>query len=107
MPDNLKRRTIFVRDNGIKQHPTDLTSIEDTAKKGHLDRFYWMMAGLSLLNMLGFVFCAMSYKSKKAQAQEGLVHSDAVNALVLVLSVIGHSSLHQYQFDLQIFTVGN
>ncbi|KAG8074188.1 hypothetical protein GUJ93_ZPchr0006g41807 [Zizania palustris] len=40
--------------------------IPDNLNEGHLDRFYWMMAALSFLNMLAFVFCAMRYKCKKA-----------------------------------------
>uniref|UniRef100_A0A0D9VRM7 Major facilitator superfamily (MFS) profile domain-containing protein n=1 Tax=Leersia perrieri TaxID=77586 RepID=A0A0D9VRM7_9ORYZ len=40
--------------------------IPDNLNEGHLDRFYWMMAGLCLLNMLAFVFCAKRYKCKKA-----------------------------------------
>ncbi|CAN6312916.1 unnamed protein product [Urochloa humidicola] len=40
--------------------------IPDNLNEGHLDRFYWMMAGLSFLNLLAFIFCAMSYKSKRA-----------------------------------------
>uniref|UniRef100_A0A0A8YXF0 Peptide transporter n=1 Tax=Arundo donax TaxID=35708 RepID=A0A0A8YXF0_ARUDO len=40
--------------------------LPDNLNEGHLDRFYWMMAGLSFLNLLAFVFCAMRYKSKKA-----------------------------------------
>lgn len=39
--------------------------IPDNLDEGHLDRFYWMMAGLSFLNLLAFIFCAMRYKSKK------------------------------------------
>lgn len=40
--------------------------IPDNLNEGHLDRFFWMMAGLCFLNMLAFVFCAMRYKCKKA-----------------------------------------
>jgi peptide/histidine transporter 3/4 len=40
--------------------------IPDNLNKGHLDRFFWMMASLSFLNLLAFVFCAMRYKCKKA-----------------------------------------
>lgn len=40
--------------------------IPDNLNEGHLDRFYWMMAGLSFLNLLAFMFCAINYKSKKA-----------------------------------------
>jgi len=39
--------------------------IPDNLNEGHLDRFYWMTAGLSFLNMLAFIFCAMRYKGKK------------------------------------------
>ncbi|KAF7005335.1 hypothetical protein CFC21_020460 [Triticum aestivum] len=40
--------------------------IPDNLNEGHLDRFYLMMAGLSLLNILVFVFCAMRHKCKEA-----------------------------------------
>ncbi|KAL6902207.1 hypothetical protein ACP4OV_005083 [Aristida adscensionis] len=40
--------------------------IPDNLNEGHLDRFYWMMTGLSFLNLLAFILCAMRYKSKKA-----------------------------------------
>ncbi|XP_006649698.1 protein NRT1/ PTR FAMILY 8.3-like [Oryza brachyantha] len=40
--------------------------IPDNLNEGHLDRFYWMMAGLCFLNMLAFVFCATRYKCKNA-----------------------------------------
>ncbi|XP_048546645.1 protein NRT1/ PTR FAMILY 8.3-like [Triticum urartu] len=40
--------------------------IPDNLNEGHLDRFYLMMAGLSFLNIVVFVFCAMRYKCKKA-----------------------------------------
>ncbi|CAL4922465.1 unnamed protein product [Urochloa decumbens] len=40
--------------------------IPDNLNEGHLDRFYWMMAGLSFLNLLAFMFCATSYKSQSA-----------------------------------------
>ncbi|XP_025797717.1 protein NRT1/ PTR FAMILY 8.3-like [Panicum hallii] len=40
--------------------------IPDNLNGGHLDRFFWMMAGLSFLNLLTFVFYAMRYKCKKA-----------------------------------------
>jgi peptide/histidine transporter 3/4 len=40
--------------------------IPGNLNKGHLDRFFWMMASLSFLNLLAFVFCAMRYKCKKA-----------------------------------------
>jgi peptide/histidine transporter 3/4 len=34
--------------------------------QGRLDLFFWLMAGLQLLNLLGFAYCAMRYKSKLA-----------------------------------------
>ncbi|KAL6902209.1 hypothetical protein ACP4OV_005085 [Aristida adscensionis] len=37
--------------------------IPDNLNEGHLDRFYWMMTGLSFLNLLAFIFCAMRYQS--------------------------------------------
>jgi peptide/histidine transporter 3/4 len=40
--------------------------IPDNLNNGHLDLFFWMMAGLSFMNLLAFVFCAMRYKCKKA-----------------------------------------
>jgi solute carrier family 15 (peptide/histidine transporter), member 3/4 len=38
----------------------------DNLNGGHLDRFFWMMAGLCSLNMLAFAFFSVRYRSKKA-----------------------------------------
>ncbi|CAI9096858.1 OLC1v1033096C3 [Oldenlandia corymbosa var. corymbosa] len=40
--------------------------IPDNLNKGHLDYFFWLLAGLSFLNMVIYIFCAKIYKSKKA-----------------------------------------
>ncbi|XP_042480534.1 protein NRT1/ PTR FAMILY 8.3-like [Macadamia integrifolia] len=40
--------------------------IPDNLNEGHLDYFFWLLAGLSLLNLLLYVICASRYKSKKA-----------------------------------------
>lgn len=40
--------------------------IPDNLNEGHLDYFFWLLAGLSLLNLVIYVFCAKLYKSKKA-----------------------------------------
>ncbi|KAM7487843.1 hypothetical protein LguiB_025327 [Lonicera macranthoides] len=40
--------------------------IPDNLNEGHLDYFFWLLAGLSLLNMVVYVFCAKIYKSKTA-----------------------------------------
>ncbi|XP_008340556.2 protein NRT1/ PTR FAMILY 8.3-like [Malus sylvestris] len=40
--------------------------ITDNLNGGHLDYFFWLLAGLSLLNMLVYVVCAKRYKKKKA-----------------------------------------
>ncbi|KAL6867534.1 hypothetical protein ACP4OV_015558 [Aristida adscensionis] len=40
--------------------------IPDNLNEGHMDRFFWMMAGLCFLNLLVFVFCATRYTCKKA-----------------------------------------
>ncbi|KAF0903754.1 hypothetical protein E2562_029107 [Oryza meyeriana var. granulata] len=40
--------------------------IPDDLNEGHLDLFFWMMAGLGCLNLLVFTSCAMRYKSRKA-----------------------------------------
>ncbi|KZV49379.1 Peptide transporter 2 isoform 1, partial [Dorcoceras hygrometricum] len=40
--------------------------IPDNLNKGHLDYFFWLLAGLSLLNLVIYVFCSKNYKSKKA-----------------------------------------
>uniref|UniRef100_I1Q535 Major facilitator superfamily (MFS) profile domain-containing protein n=1 Tax=Oryza glaberrima TaxID=4538 RepID=I1Q535_ORYGL len=40
--------------------------IPDDLNEGHLDRFFWMMAGLGCLNLVVFTSCAMRYKSRKA-----------------------------------------
>uniref|UniRef100_A0ACD5WXZ8 Uncharacterized protein n=1 Tax=Avena sativa TaxID=4498 RepID=A0ACD5WXZ8_AVESA len=39
--------------------------IPGNLNEGHLDRFYMMMAGLSCLNLLAFVFCATRYTNVK------------------------------------------
>ncbi|CAH1427945.1 unnamed protein product [Lactuca virosa] len=40
--------------------------IPDNLNEGHLDRFFWLLAGLSFFNMVVYIFCAKMYKSKKA-----------------------------------------
>uniref|UniRef100_A0ACD6ADD3 Uncharacterized protein n=1 Tax=Avena sativa TaxID=4498 RepID=A0ACD6ADD3_AVESA len=40
--------------------------IPDDLNEGHLDRFFWMMAGLGCLNLIAFVSCAVRYKYRKA-----------------------------------------
>ncbi|BFG17361.1 hypothetical protein CerSpe_036350 [Prunus speciosa] len=40
--------------------------IPDNLNEGHLDYFFWLLAGLSLLNMLVYIVCAKRYKKKKA-----------------------------------------
>ncbi|PON79205.1 Proton-dependent oligopeptide transporter [Parasponia andersonii] len=40
--------------------------IPDNLNEGHLDYFFWLLAGLSFLNMLVYVVCAGKYKQKKA-----------------------------------------
>ncbi|XP_072973626.1 protein NRT1/ PTR FAMILY 8.3-like [Typha angustifolia] len=40
--------------------------IPDNLNEGHLDRFFWLIAGLSILNLLVFVHCAIRYKYKRA-----------------------------------------
>ncbi|KAG8096875.1 hypothetical protein GUJ93_ZPchr0013g35436 [Zizania palustris] len=42
--------------------------IPDNLNEGHLDRFFWLIAGLSLLNLLAFIYYAQQYKCKKASA---------------------------------------
>lgn len=38
--------------------------IPENLNEGHLDRFFWVMAGLQFLNLLVFVHCAARYKRK-------------------------------------------
>lgn len=40
--------------------------IPDNLNEGHLDYFFWLLAGLSFLNLLIYVGCAGRYKRKKA-----------------------------------------
>uniref|UniRef100_A0A0E0LFF2 Uncharacterized protein n=1 Tax=Oryza punctata TaxID=4537 RepID=A0A0E0LFF2_ORYPU len=40
--------------------------IPDDLNEGHLDRFFWMMAGLGCLNLVVFTSCAVRYKSRKS-----------------------------------------
>ncbi|KAK8549828.1 hypothetical protein V6N13_055394 [Hibiscus sabdariffa] len=39
--------------------------IPDNLNKGHLDYFFWLLASLSLLNLLVYTVCASKYKQKK------------------------------------------
>uniref|UniRef100_A0A1D1Z7N0 Peptide transporter PTR2 n=1 Tax=Anthurium amnicola TaxID=1678845 RepID=A0A1D1Z7N0_9ARAE len=39
--------------------------IPDNLNKGHLDYYFWLLAGLSSLNLLIYVFCSSRYKYKK------------------------------------------
>ncbi|KAL9229470.1 hypothetical protein vseg_004933 [Gypsophila vaccaria] len=38
--------------------------IPDNLNQGQLYNFFWLLAALSVLNLLGYVFCAMNYKQK-------------------------------------------
>ncbi|XP_042503177.1 protein NRT1/ PTR FAMILY 8.3-like isoform X5 [Macadamia integrifolia] len=40
--------------------------IPDNLNEGHLDYFFWLLAGLGFLNFMVYVFCASRYKCKKA-----------------------------------------
>ncbi|KAL0541771.1 hypothetical protein IC582_021828 [Cucumis melo] len=40
--------------------------IPDNLNEGHLDFFFWLLAGLSFLNLLVYVVCAKRYRLKKA-----------------------------------------
>ncbi|KAI9091378.1 hypothetical protein K1719_028189 [Acacia pycnantha] len=40
--------------------------IADNLNEGHLDYFFWLLAGLSLFNLLVYLVCAGKYKQKKA-----------------------------------------
>ncbi|KAI4382486.1 hypothetical protein MLD38_008444 [Melastoma candidum] len=40
--------------------------ISDKLNEGHLDYYFWLLAGLSLSNMVAYVFCASNYKQKRA-----------------------------------------
>ncbi|KAG2550047.1 hypothetical protein PVAP13_9KG242900 [Panicum virgatum] len=40
--------------------------IPENLNEGHLDQLFWLMAGLHLLNLLAFTYCAMRYKGKIA-----------------------------------------
>ncbi|TKY59741.1 NRT1/ PTR FAMILY 8.3 [Spatholobus suberectus] len=40
--------------------------ISDNLNEGHLDYFFWLVAGLSFLNMLVYIVAAKRYKQKKA-----------------------------------------
>lgn len=40
--------------------------IPDNLNQGHLDYFFWLLAGLSFLNLLVYLGCAARYRSKKA-----------------------------------------
>ncbi|WOL14197.1 protein NRT1/ PTR FAMILY 8.3-like [Canna indica] len=40
--------------------------IPDNLNEGHLDYYFWVLAGLSFANLLVYVACAVRYKSKRA-----------------------------------------
>ncbi|KAG5554108.1 hypothetical protein RHGRI_011848 [Rhododendron griersonianum] len=40
--------------------------IPDNLNEGHLDYFFWLLAGLSFVNMVVYIFCAKMYKSRKS-----------------------------------------
>lgn len=40
--------------------------IPDNLNEGHLDFFFWLLAGLSFLNLLVYIVCAKRYRPKKA-----------------------------------------
>ncbi|XP_061994917.1 protein NRT1/ PTR FAMILY 8.3-like isoform X1 [Rosa rugosa] len=40
--------------------------IPDNLNSGHLDYFFWLLAGLSFINMVVYMVCARKYKQKKA-----------------------------------------
>ena len=40
--------------------------ISDNLNEGHLDYYFWLLAGLSFLNLLVYMICAKMYKQKKA-----------------------------------------
>ena len=41
--------------------------IPDNLNEGHLDRFFWLVAGVSFVNLIVFIGCASRYRYKKAQ----------------------------------------
>ena len=41
--------------------------IPDNLNEGHLDRFFWLVAGISFVNLIVFIGCASRYRYKKAQ----------------------------------------
>lgn len=40
--------------------------IPDNLNAGHLDYYFWLLAGLSFINMVVYMVCARKYKQKKA-----------------------------------------
>lgn len=40
--------------------------IPDNLNEGHLDRFFWLIAGLSLINLIVYIWCAFRYRYKTA-----------------------------------------
>ncbi|CAN6301632.1 unnamed protein product [Urochloa humidicola] len=44
----------------------ELGWIPDNLNEGHLDRFFWLITGLSSLNLLVFLYYAQQYKCKRA-----------------------------------------
>ncbi|KAF8684316.1 hypothetical protein HU200_044368 [Digitaria exilis] len=40
--------------------------IPDNLNEGHLDRFFWLIAGISFVNLIVYIGCSIRYKYKKA-----------------------------------------
>ncbi|KAL3677037.1 hypothetical protein R1sor_026985 [Riccia sorocarpa] len=45
-----------------RDHPDGEWIPNDNLNAGHVDRFYWLLAVLSLVNFLAYVYCAIQYK---------------------------------------------
>ncbi|CDP15610.1 unnamed protein product [Coffea canephora] len=50
--------------------------IETNINKGHYDYYYWVLAGLSVLNMIYFLICSKAYGPSKEDEKETTFHEE-------------------------------
>ncbi|KAK8446387.1 hypothetical protein SEVIR_9G481050v4 [Setaria viridis] len=43
-----------------------VSSIPDNLNEGHLDRFFWLIAGINFVNLMVYIGCDVRYRYKKA-----------------------------------------
>ncbi|XP_074276501.1 protein NRT1/ PTR FAMILY 1.2-like [Silene latifolia] len=46
--------------------------VSSDPNKGHYDYYFWLLAGLNLLNYIGFVYCSRAYREGKRDSQANI-----------------------------------